>query len=188
MPPKSKKNTLVTSKKTRNKIKIAEIATKSKLPTGRPTKYKPEYDDLAYKFCLLGATDAQLAVNFDVHIDSIEEWKLVHPNFSESIKNGREVADANVGKSLYSRAMGYEHPEDEIFCHRGEVTVVPTIKHYPPDPTALIFWLKNRRPDLWRDRQEIQVDSADSLKLMAARIRELEDRERRRLLGDGSDG
>jgi hypothetical protein len=60
-----------------------------------------------------------------------------------------------VASKLFHRAIGYEHPEDKIFNNNGEEMVVPTIKHYPPDTTAAIFWLKNRQPDKWRDRQEI---------------------------------
>ena len=60
--------------------KAAKPATQGK--RGRPTSYKPEYDELAYKFCLLGATDAKLAVLLSVNEDTIHEWKKVHPSFS----------------------------------------------------------------------------------------------------------
>jgi hypothetical protein len=70
---------------------------------------------------------------------------------------GRDIADANVGKSLYDRAMGYSHPEDKIFVHNGETIIVPTTKHYPPDTASAIFWLKNRQPAKWRDTQNIEL-------------------------------
>jgi len=91
---------------------------------------------------------------------TINNWKLVHPKFLESIRQGKEVADAEVVKSLYHRALGYEHPEDKIFNNGGEPLIVPTIKHYPPDTQAATIWLKNRQPDNWRDRIE-QVHSFD---------------------------
>lgn len=126
-------------------------------PEGRPTKYKAEYPDLAYKFCLLGATDCDLATFFEVSESTINGWKIEHPEFLESLKKGKERADATIAQSLYHRAKGYEHPEDKIFNDNGQPLIVPTIKHYPPDSTAAIFWLKNRRSKDWRDKQEVEV-------------------------------
>ena len=122
---------------------------------GAPTKYKEEYNDLAYKFCLLGATDEKLAVFFDVNPDTIHEWKKVHPKFSESIKRGKFVADAEVADSLYQRAKGYSHPEVDIKMFQGDIIETEVTKHYPPDTAAAIIWLKNRQPELWRDKQEV---------------------------------
>ena len=59
-----------------------------------------------------------------------------------------------MASKLFHRATGYEHPEDDIKSVNGEIVITPTVKHYPPDTTAAIFWLKNRRPDLWRDKVE----------------------------------
>ena len=78
--------------------------------------------------------------------------------FSESIKKGKEIADAEIASSLFHRAKGYSHPEDKIFNNQGVELVVPTIKHYPPDTTAAIFWLKNRQKDNWRDKQEVDTN------------------------------
>lgn len=121
---------------------------------GRPTKYKKEYNDQVEKLCKLGATDKELADFFEVNEDTIHEWKKAYPEFSESIKRGKVIADLDVADSLYKRAMGYEHEEDVIFNDKGVPLIVNTIKHYPPDPTSMIFWLKNRRPKEWRDKQE----------------------------------
>lgn len=127
---------------------------------GRPTLYRPEYAEQAYKLCLLGATDKELSDFFGVSESTLNLWKIEHQEFSESLKAGKEIADANVASRLYERAMGYQHPEDKIFNENGVPLIVPTIKHYPPDSTAGIFWLKNRRKNEWRDRQELDV-SAD---------------------------
>lgn len=133
----------------------------------RPTKYKSEYAEQTYKLCLLGATDKDLASFFDVDEATINRWKQTHSEFRESIKRGKEIADANVASKLYHRAIGYEHPEDKIFNNNGEEMIVPTTKHYAPDPTAAIFWLKNRQPAKWRDKQEIESknDSTITIKL-----------------------
>ena len=125
----------------------------------RPSKYKEEYNEQAYKLCLLGAIDKDLADFFDVNIDTIHEWKKVYEGFSESLKRAKDESDAKVVKSLYQRAIGYSHPEDKIMQYEGTPLIVPTTKHYAPDTTAAIFWLKNRQPDKWREKQEIVTES-----------------------------
>ncbi len=124
---------------------------------GRPSNYKKEYDEQAYKLCLLGATDKEMADFFGVSEVTFNAWKKKHPGFLKSLKEGKAVADANVAQKLYYRAIGYEHPEDKIFNDNGTPLIVPTIKHYPPDPTAAIFWLKNRQKDKWRDKHEQEI-------------------------------
>lgn len=130
-------------------------------PIGRPTEYKPEYDEQAYNYCLLGATDKQLATFFDVSEQTINAWKHKHPSFLESLRRGKEIADARVAQALFNRATGYEHPEDDIKAVNGEIVITPTIKRYPPDPTSMIFWLKNRQPKLWRDKPESEGADGD---------------------------
>jgi len=123
---------------------------------GRPTKYKEEYNEQAEKLCKLGATDQELADFFQVDVSTINNWKIDYPQFFESIKKGKILADSNVAERLYQRALGFEHDSEEIKVTDGEVVRVPIRKIYPPDPTAAIFWLKNRRPEKWRDKQEVQ--------------------------------
>lgn len=121
----------------------------------RKTAYKPEYDEQAEKLCKLGATDKDLADFFEVTEQTINNWKNDFPSFFESIKKGKLLADANVAERLYQRAMGFEHDSEEIKVVDGDIERVPVRKIYPPDATAAIFWLKNRRPKDWRDKQEI---------------------------------
>ena len=105
---------------------------------------------------MLGAKDTQLAEFFNVTEQTINNWKKDHPSFFESIKKGKQDADAEVANSLFHRAKGYSHPEVKVFNNQGEIVTHDTLKHYPPDPTSAIFWLKNRQPKLWRDKQEIE--------------------------------
>ena len=123
---------------------------------GQPTKYKDEYAKQAYKLCLLGSTDEDMADFFEVSKSTINNWKHDYPEFLDSIKRGKISADATVASRLYKRATGYEHDEDKIFNHQGEALIVPTTKHVQPDTTAAIFWLKNRQPKLWRDKQDVE--------------------------------
>ena len=123
-------------------------------PVGRPTKYQDTYPAQALKLCKLGATDKEIAAFFEVHVDTIDEWKRVHPSFSESLKEGKQLADAEVAHKLFHRATGYSHKAVKIVADAKtkEEHIVEFVEHYPPDTTAAIFWLKNRRPDLWRDK------------------------------------
>lgn len=132
----------------------------------RPTKYQKAYAEQARKLCLLGYTDDQLADFFEVAVSTIQKWKLDHPEFSDSIKKGKAIADGDVVDSLYQRAMGYEHPEDDIRAVEGKIVITPTTKHYPPDTTAAIFWLKNRQKAQWRDKQEIEQSGSITHNIM----------------------
>ena len=146
----------------KEKEKAAEKKEK-KSNAGRPSLYKPEYAEQAYKFCLLGADDKKLAELFDVDERTINRWKIDYPEFCQSIKMGKDIADAEVADRLYQRAMGYEHDDVELKVVSlgnncgSEVQEVPIRKYYPPDPTAAIFWLKNRQKTNWRDKQDIEA-------------------------------
>ncbi len=132
--------------------------TKKKRPDdeGRPTKYDESFDKLAFNYSLLGATDVQMAGYFGVTEKTLNNWKHKHPSFLQSLKEGKDEADANVGKALYSRALGYSHPDVDIKNVDGCIVQTPITKHYPPDTTSCIFWLKNRQKDKWRDKHEIE--------------------------------
>lgn len=132
-----------------------------KRSVGRPTKYREEFPEQAYRHCLLGATDAEIALLFDVNEDTVHEWKKVHPEFSESLTRGKAEADANVAESLYKRALGYSHEAVKIFMPAGfnEPVYAPYTEHFPPDTAAASLWLRNRRPDKWRDKIDISAKS-----------------------------
>jgi hypothetical protein len=127
---------------------------------GRPTAYKPEYAEQAYKLCLLGATDAKMGDFFGVSEQTINAWKLAHTDFLESITRGKEGADAEIASALFHRAKGYSHPEVDIKVVAAAIVQTPLIKHYPPDTQAASLWLRNRQPALWRDKQEVEHSGA----------------------------
>lgn len=150
---------------------------------GRPTKYKKEFPRQAVKLCKLAATDREIADFFEISEATLNRWKLEHSEFCEALKTGKEQADNRVHESLYRRAVGYEHDEIHISNYQGKITKTPIVKHYAPDPTSCIFWLKNRRPDEWRDIKAMEhsgtighYDSDDmtdeELQVIAARSRE----------------
>jgi hypothetical protein len=123
---------------------------------GRNSSFRKEYCEQAEKLCLLGATDADLADFFGVSYVTINAWKQKYPKFLKSLKTGKDEADTRVERSLYHRAIGYEHPEVHVSNFQGAITLTPMIKRYPPDTVAAIFWLKNRKKAEWRDRQEVE--------------------------------
>jgi hypothetical protein len=134
------------------------------------SKYQEDYAKQAYKLCLLGATDNELANFFDVSEQTINNWKADHPVFFESLKKGKIAADAQVAESLYNRATGYTCKDTHVSNFQGAITLTELDKHYPPDVVAAIFWLKNRQSDNWRDKPtqsdigELTSDFMDQLK------------------------
>jgi len=127
----------------------------AKHPGGRPTVFREQFVEQAYKLTLLGATDKELADFFGVCEDTINNWKHDVPEFFESIKKGKAYADAEVADKLYQRAKGYEHPAEKVFCYEGEIIRAEIIEHYPPDTGAAMAWLKNRQPEKWRDSHDV---------------------------------
>ena len=124
---------------------------------GRPSSYKPEYAKMALYLCKLGATDTDLAEAFGVSVVTIDNWKIkFRDEFLGSLKAGKEEADSLVERALFARATGYSYDAVKIFhTKEGKTVKVPYTEHVPPDVTAQIYWLKNRRPDRWRDVQNI---------------------------------
>lgn len=136
----------------------------------------PKIPHKAYKLCLLGATDAQLADFFEVDKRQITRWKEIYPAFREALRRGKDEADTKVAQALYHRATGYKHIAFKMFQHEGRVVTKRYVEHFPPDTTACIFWLKNRRSDAWRDRTEhtgpngIPLPAAEMSTIEAARL------------------
>jgi hypothetical protein len=131
------------------------------MPAGRPSEYRPEYAEQAEKLCLLGATDIQLADFFEVDTRTIHRWKNQYPDFCHSLKVGKAELDQQVERSLYHRAVGFEHEAVKIFTTKsGDVITAPYREIVPPDTTACIFWLKNRKSAEWRDKTP--GDAADN--------------------------
>lgn len=138
---------------------------------GRPSSYKPEFAEQAYQHCLLGATDAVLAEHFGVALSTLSDWKNKFPEFSDALKRGKAPANADVAYALYKRATGAEWMEEQAFKLKSveysdtgrklreteRVEIVEVTRRAPPDPTSMIFWLKNRQPDQWRDKHDHEL-------------------------------
>jgi len=112
----------------------------------------------AKKLCELGATDKDLAEFFEVGVTTIGKWRAKYDLFARALKTGKELADERVERALYTRAVGYDYETEKAFNDKGNIVKTTVAEHIPPDVNAAQFWLKNRRRETWRDKQEAHVD------------------------------
>lgn len=153
--------------------------TAKKSKAGRKSKYQPSFPRLAYRHCLLGATNQDLAKLFGVSDVTIDNWLKDKPRFLGAVKRGRTDADARVAKSLYRRAIGYSHKAVKIMAvaigdnQGSRIEQVPYVERYAPDTGAAMAWLKNRQPDRWRDKREVEITDSRADRIAAARARVL---------------
>lgn len=107
-----------------------------------------------------GLTDEQIAENMGICRDTLIEWKKKYSDISDTLKRGKEVVDRQVENALLKRALGYKYTETTKERIDGSLVVTKTVeKEVVPDTTAQIFWLKNRKPDVWRDKKDVNVDA-----------------------------
>ena len=137
---------------------------------GPAPNYKPDFCPIAYKFCLLGATNEDLADVFGVSRNTIGNWLARYPEFRKAMQDGRDVADADVAHALLQKAKGFTHKDVKILQIEGEARPVEYNRYFPPDTQAAIFWLRNRRRKQWRELIEHEHSSVTDEKL-----RELEE-------------
>lgn len=132
------------------------------------SKYEKNFPERAEAYMNEGHTEAELAKHLGVSNSTLAVYKNKYPDFLDAIKKGKVQTDENVENALLKRAMGYEYEEvrkeyieDEEGNQTGRVRVIRQIKQVQPDTTAQIFWLKNRRPDDWRDRKHHEHTGKD---------------------------
>lgn len=126
---------------------------------GRPPKFDEKKLELMQLLYKAGKTDEQVANLIDVSIRTIHGWKTKYPELLHPLKDWKLEADKEVVKSLYERATGYTRTVERL----GKDGVVPCIEEMAPDPTSMIFWLKNRQPDKWRDKQDHELSGTVNL-------------------------
>ncbi len=128
---------------------------------GRPSKFKPEFVGVARGMCRLGATDIEVADAIGIFISTLYRWKAENKPFCDALKAGKKESDDRVVSSLYSSAVGYERDEVDIRVVMNEIVETKVRKFYPPVPTSAIFWLKNRRPEEWREKVDHTLGNPD---------------------------
>ena len=119
-----------------------------------------------------GLTDEQISHNIGIHPSTLYDWQKKYSEIAEALKKGKEVIDRQVENALLKRALGYEYEEVKQIIEKDEKgkdrkRIEKTIKQVIPDTTAQIFWLKNRKPDEWRRRDE----SAEEQRLRIAKLK-----------------
>ena len=124
------------------------------------TKYHAKYVPLlAEMMAGAGLLNKDMAEILDINPDTLYRWQKVHPEFGEAVKRGKENPDKQVTATLFKEACGYwvEETDDE---YSGDGRLIKRIVHkrwIRPMKTAYVFWLKNRLPALWKDRQDIHL-------------------------------
>ena len=127
---------------------------------GRPTDYKPEYDERVFNMALLGLNDVQMAALIGTSEKTFNEWKKQHPSFLQSLTRGKEDADAKVARSMYERALGVTIIEEAV-TKDGEV--VQLRKQLPSDTAAAKHWLSNRQRGKWANNGENTIKTTEPL-------------------------
>lgn len=111
-----------------------------------------------------GLTEAQIAHNMDINVKTLWEWKNKYPPIGNALKRTKEIVDREVENALYKRAVGFSYEETKVeIMPDGSKKGIQITKYVAPDPTACIFWLKNRRPNDWRNKpvEAIAEEMAD---------------------------
>lgn len=140
---------------------------KRRLIVARPSKYEthvaPRLEEIK-DWCRNGATDEEIAKRLGISRDSFYQYKKEFSDFSDTLKETKEIVDAQVENALLKRALGYEYKEVTKKVVDGELKVTKVItKQVVPDTTAQIFWLKNRRPDKWREKPAEEKEEQESV-------------------------
>ena len=130
------------------------------MPRRRPSKFSDDMQERMKSLYALGLTDKQVCHAVGIDESTLTKWKQSKPAFFMSINDWKAEADREVEKSLYQRACGYDCPETKAQWvndeNGGRWEYAEMRKHYPPDPTSMIFWLKNRQPKQWRDKVDVK--------------------------------
>lgn len=140
-----------------------KVTVKKKM--GRPSPFDSLDIEMVKRIYKQGLTDKQVAEVIGVTEQTITNWKKAYPDFFASLKEAKAFADKEVEASLYKRACGYmsqaevtkEFMTDEDGNLIQVTKVVEKQKSVAPDPTSMIFWLKNRQPEKWREKQEVEL-------------------------------
>lgn len=126
-----------------------------------------------------GLSNDQIANNMGITHSTFYEWQLKHTDISEAIKKGKEVTDFEVENAMYKAAMGYEFEEVKTYIEETDAgrkkRIERTVKHIAPNVTAQIFWMKNRKPDTWRDRTEQHINANVSTDKLTDILTQLEE-------------
>ena len=126
---------------------------------GDISPYQNKFAEVAKQLCEAGATESEIADFFKVSARTIRNWKVRHVEFRAAIKVGKDAADDRVEYSMYNQAVGYDHDIEDVRIVGEKVLRYTVRQHIPPSFNAATFWLKNRRPDRWRDQRDLNMQA-----------------------------
>ena len=119
-----------------------------------------------------GLTEEQIAHNMGIRRETLIQWKKRDVNISNALKSGKEVVDRQVENALFKTATGFYYDEETV-TNQGEVVTVR--KYSKPNTTAQIYWLKNRKREVWTDKQEVQLEANVTTNKLDGILAQLED-------------
>lgn len=144
----------------------------------------PSKLDAVKGWALQGSTDEEMYTMLDISKDTFYKWKNEFPEFSESIKKGKLISNGEILNSAFKQSVGFEYVEEQVFKLKSyelmddgtgqkklmqieKLETVPVIRISPPNPTMSIFMLKNRLPEDYKDKQEVEtkIDANVTVKL-----------------------
>ena len=145
----------------------------------RPSLYETKWKDkliIIQGWARDGLTDDQISKNMGINISTLYDWKKKYSEFSDTLKQGKEVVDREVENELHNKAIGFtrivtkpikvkniEYIDGRKASEKETIEYVEEELYFPPDTTAQIFWLKNRKPNEWRDKKDVGVTFDKSL-------------------------
>lgn len=121
-----------------------------------------------------GLTDEQIAHNIGISRKTLDVWKRKYGDIGDTLKRKKEIVDYEVENALLRRALGYVYEEERIERSADGVKTTTIRRPALPDTTAQIFWLKNRMPDKWRDKQR-EDNNGEALDKLDALLRRIDD-------------
>jgi len=137
---------------------------------GVPGKYASHVQPRLFEienWCREGLIEEEISKRLGISLASLQNYKNKYPELKKALKDGKEIADYRVENALYKRATGYKYKEvtkeRKYDKKNGQYEIVVTKeveKEIPPDPTSIIWWLKNRKPDKWKDKIDLNVDGS----------------------------
>lgn len=117
---------------------------------GAPTVWREEFVSICGRLARLGLSDPEMADVIGVAEKIFRQWKYTRPEFAAALAQWKGAADDRVERRFYEKAIGYSYPSEKIVVVNGEVQRVPITVHVPPSDYACMYWLENRRPDIWK--------------------------------------
>ncbi len=138
---------------------------------GRPSKLNKIDLGVVYRLAAQSLTEEQIAKVLDISVPTLNKYKK-RPDFLKALKEGKVDPDRQVELSLFKRANGFQYTETTYEAIKIGKTKTPglkvkeVVKLVVPDVLAQIFWLKNRKPEEWRDRQEVGLNVKGNVKLI----------------------